>query len=130
MNFAASLARPVVRGLLPLAYAHAAIAATIDAGMREGTLAGTGSIEERIHIDLHVLGLHIRNEQARRERASAAIAHVLRPLIDMHAPRNRLLAEAHNANEDAGRPLSEPEVAEAAAILVWRSMQGRRRHVG
>lgn len=125
-TFAASLAHPVVCGMLSIEHAHAAILVQIAQAMRAGNLTGNGTLEERAHIDRHILDLNIQNIQARRERASGSIARILRPLIEMHAPRNRLLAEAHNANEDAGHALSEDEVEEIAAAQVFWSMQRRK----
>jgi integrase len=73
-SLAASLARPVIRGLLPLPHAEAALAVAIVRGVRDGTLAGNGTIDERIHIDNHVLRLNIADEDARREQATGAIS--------------------------------------------------------
>jgi hypothetical protein len=126
--FAATLARPVVLGHMTLAAAHAAIIVAIDAGMQKGDLPGNGTLEERVHIDNHILELNIRNAEAEREKATGAIIHALRPLIGIRAPRNRLLAEAHDINADHDFPLTESEVAEITAVAVWQAIQQARRY--
>lgn len=61
--------------------------------------------------------------------ATRRIKQTLAPLIDVGAPRNRLLAEAFNANEDVGSPLSEEEVGEIAATEVYWSLRRRQSNV-
>jgi hypothetical protein len=127
-GLAASLARPVARGLLAIEHARAAIAVAIIKGVRDGTSPGTGTLEEKLNIDRHIFDLHLQIEAARRERVIGAISRVLRPLIDLRAPRGRLLAEAHDCNADSGFPLFEPEVKEIAKIQVYWGIERSRRH--
>lgn len=61
--------------------------------------------------------------------ATRRIKQTLAPLIDAGAPKNRLLAEAFNANEDVGSPLSEEEVGEIAATEVYWSLRRRQSNV-
>lgn len=124
------LARAVARGHLPMDHARAAITANILRGVRLGTLAGTGTVDERLHIDLHLLDLRLAALAATEARAVAAIKRTLRPLIDIGAPRNRLLAESFDANADHGSPLSERQVEALARSQVYRAMQPGRAHAG
>lgn len=120
---AISLAPSVQRGHLTMEGARSAIVVATDRGMASGTLDGSGTLAERLHIYVHIMNLHIARRQAMAERADGAIKRVLRPLIEMRAPRNRIMAEAFNANEDAGSPLTEAEVADRAVTLVYWSLQ-------
>lgn len=126
--FAEIFAKPIVQGRISTAAALGAIVAATARGMREGTLDGNGTFEDRVRIANHILWLNIRNLEAARDEAAGAVGRSLRPLIAVRVPRNRLMAEGHNLNGDRGFPLSEPEVEELVTILVWRTMQGERRH--
>jgi hypothetical protein len=125
-----TLARAAAHGHLPITHVHAALAVNIARGVRLGTLPGNGTVEERLHIYRHILGLHLDAFAAAEDRATGAIGRALRPLIGIGAPRNRLLAEAHNANEDHGRPLSERQVEDVAKTQVYWAIQRGRRHAG
>jgi hypothetical protein len=119
-----SLARPVTRGLLPEEHAHAAIAAAL-----ARTTPPSMDLSAQIKVWDHILDLNIRNLEARRDIARAAIARVLRPLIAIRAPKRQLLAEAHNTNADHGRVLAEDEVEGVAERTVYWAIQKDRRHV-
>jgi hypothetical protein len=68
---------------------------------------------------------HLRN---RRDLAEHAINRTVRPMVDRRQPSNRLLAEAHNCNEDHGHVLDEAEVQIAVADIVRWTLPRRRRH--
>lgn len=127
-HLAASLAVAVAQGHLPVAHARAALAAAILTGVRNGTLDGNGTVAERIDIDNHILNLHLEAADAAEAKATGAIQRILKPLIGIGAPRNRLMAEAFNANEDHGSPLSEQQVAEAVKTRVFWAIQRGHHH--
>lgn len=71
---------------------------------------------------------YVERMQTRRGLAEHAIKWAVRPMVDRRQPSNRLLAEAHNCNEDCGYPLDEAEVEIAVADLVRWTLPRRRRH--
>jgi hypothetical protein len=95
-----------------------------------GRLDGSGDVADAIQICNQVLNLHVQAEADRRDRATGAIAHTLRPLIAVSAPKSRLLAEAHNTNADAGFALAEDEVNEVTATEVYWALQRSERDAG
>lgn len=124
---AASLGKPVANGRLTLEAAQAAIAAATARGMREGTLESRGTLDELLHVYNHILALNVQKHQSARETTTGAIGCILRPLIGTHQPWSALLAEAHNANGDAGFPLTEAEVLDVVRTQVWHSLPTAQR---
>jgi hypothetical protein len=117
---AQSLARPVVRNMLPLAQAFATIAAVVGRGCRLGLLQvedPQGLIETAIHI----MGLHIEQQETNRDNVVSDINRRLWPLIDQRVPANRLRAEAHDLNGEAALLLTEAEVEQAIVDLLYRA---------
>lgn len=60
-----------------------------------------------------------------QHQAERQIKSVLKPMIEVREPSNRLLAEAHNTNEDFGFPLTENEVKEITVQQIYWSMPAR-----
>jgi hypothetical protein len=112
-DLAKSLARPVARGVFPITHAQATIAATA-----ARTIPG-GAVADVIPIANHILQINVNNRQAKMETVSGAIKRVVRPLIEMNLPKNRLLAEAHDVNAGAGTPLTEQEVEKVVKVAVY-----------
>jgi hypothetical protein len=109
-ELAASLARPVVRGWLPINQAEAALAASIARAERAGTSPGIGALDEKLAIERHILQLYIDREEQRRADVAHQIWRVVRPLILAGADRYRARAEAHDVNAANDFCFSEPEV--------------------
>ncbi len=65
---------------------------------------------------------HARWHVRERGQTKRQIGDVLLPLIRQHRPRNALLAEAHGVNGTRGFLLTEDEVNETAAEVVWESL--------
>lgn len=116
---AVELARPVVRSLLPLASAEAALALALVREERAGTSPGAGSFDEKWRIDCHILRLNVEIQEDARDKAIEAIARVIKPMIRAHLPWNHLLAAAHDINGRTGFLLLEPEVAKIVETEVW-----------
>lgn len=125
---AASLGKPVAQGLLSFEQAEAALAAATARAMREGTLQGNGTLEERFHAYRHVMGLHARNYEAKCELVTGAIKRLLQPMIVQRRPWNELLAEAHEINGSDGFPLTEREVGDVVETEVWFSLPRAPKH--
>jgi hypothetical protein len=124
---AKELARPVARGYLTLTEAHVALLhAALDAvanGYQPQDVLGIWKLQR------HVLGLHLEDEERRRDVASAQVKRRVRLQLTLRKPRNAVLAEAHDVNGAAGFPLLEPEVnAIAAAELLWTLPRGGHHH--
>jgi hypothetical protein len=118
---AQSLGRPVAHGWLSPFRAEGAIAAVAARTFRGEELA------DALRIANHILQLNADDCGARMDTTSRAISYAMRPLIEMKVPKNRLLAQAHDVNADASRPLTEPEVDEVVKTAVWRSLQRGKR---
>jgi hypothetical protein len=125
-KLAASLARPVVRGDLHLAAAHAALINNALAAERRGEL-GPYKASDVVHGLRHVLRLYLESEETRRELCAQRIRRLIAPMIDQRKPRNALLAEAHGANGGAGFPFSEPEVTDLVEAEVFYALPARGR---
>lgn len=123
---AASLGRPLAHRWMTRGAALASIAVATDAGMRQGTLPGGGTLDERLHIYSHILSLYADREAHRCDLARYRIKRTAWPLIEIRAPSNKILAEAFNANEDAGSPLTEDEVTETVKTLLFWALQKRK----
>lgn len=126
VKLAVSLARPVVRSLLPVDQAYATIAAAVGRGWRLGILE-TPEPEGLIEVASHILNLNIEIEEDKRDAAIALISRTIRPLIEKHMPLGRLRAEAHDINADNGRLLTDQEVEQAVVHALY---QARARVVG
>lgn len=109
-ELAVSLARPVVRGLLPIDQAEAALAVSIAREERAGSSTGTGTLDEKLAVERHILQLYIDREERRRADVAHQIWRVVRPLIQAGANRYRARAEAHDVNAANDFCFSEPEV--------------------
>jgi hypothetical protein len=116
-----SLVRPVTRGDLPIEQAHAAITMAILQSNPPPEL-----LADKLRIWRHILAMEIDRREVQRATVQGAIVRALRPMIDRRAPKNQLLAEAFNANEDHGSPLTESEVRQIAVSEVARSIRGNR----
>jgi hypothetical protein len=139
-----SLARPVVRGLLPLEHAEATIAAVCARTARAGTLAGNGDAADAFQFWTFMLSQHIDREDERRAMAADDIWRVALPMVRAGAGRQRVRAEAHDVNSRRGFCFSEAEVeqvlldhlhdmkdhAEAKARATAPRRPMRRYHVG
>jgi hypothetical protein len=124
---AVSLARPVVRGMLPFDHAEAAIAATIGRAWRIGILPDDTDPAGLIEVAWHILRLNIDLQENKRDAVISAIVRTVRPLIDKQNPshpRGFIRAEAHDINAEHGFLLSEAEVEE---ILVQQLHEWRAR---
>jgi hypothetical protein len=122
---AESLARPVVRDLLPLDQAEASVAAAIGRSWRLGLLDEGVDAEGLIDIANHILRLNVDIQESKRDQVVAAITRVLRPLIDQRQPIGRLRAEAHDINAEDGSLLTEAMVEE---VIVHALYQARAKH--
>jgi hypothetical protein len=116
-----SLARPIVRGMLPYRQAQDAVAMAI---LNEQSIPDAA---EALPIWLHVLRQNIHNAEVRRDMARGAIKNALRPLIPLRTPWRRLMAEAHDINGDADFPLSEDEVADVVKTEIYFALPVERR---
>ena len=121
---AVSLARPVVRGLLPIDHAGAAIAAAIARDERAGTSPGSGTFAEKLAIVCHIMGLNIEREENRRAKAAHDIWQNARPMIQKGAARGAVRAQAHNINAEHNRAFEEHEVEDVLLDLL-ASMEAR-----
>lgn len=123
MNVAAlatSLARPVVRGLMPLEHAEAAVAAACGKAARDGTLAGNGDVADAIRIATHILHCTLTNHDTAVVLTSAAIDRVITPMIEKGVLIGRIRAEAHNVNADRGTLMTEAQVEETVKTVLCR----------
>ena len=122
-DLAASLAKPVARGWLPLAHAHATLLATALQRHRLGSPYDPFHVFKGLR---HILDLHLEAEERRRSIAEMRMRRRLRPLIALRKPRNVLLAEAHDVNGAEGFPFDEPDVTTITAREMY--FAGRQRH--
>jgi hypothetical protein len=118
---AVELARPVVRSMLPLELAEAALAVALAREERAGTSPGTGSFDEKWRIDCHILRLNVEIQEDARDKAIGIIVRRIQPLIDSYSPIGRVRAEAHDVNADRGFMLSEPEVEGVIIQALYRA---------
>jgi hypothetical protein len=118
---AVSLARPVVRGMLPIDHAEAAIAAAIGRAWRIGILPYDTDPEGLIGIANHILRLNIELQENKRDAVISEIMRKVRPLIDKRLPLGRVRAEAHDVNADGGSLLTEAEVEEAIVHMLYQA---------
>lgn len=121
-RLAECLARPVAHGWLTMDDACAAIWVNTLRAERRGELEHDAGDVGRMAE--HILGEHVRNLEARREEAIGAIRIRIIPLLRMHVPRNRILAEAYNVNALYGNHLDEAEVYELARVTAWECAHG------
>lgn len=63
----------------------------------------------------HLTSEHASRLETRRDLTRHAIKRTVRTMVERREPSRRLLAEAHNCNQDYGYPLDEAEVAIEAA---------------
>lgn len=126
-GFAASLARPVARGHLPLGHADASLITHTLRAERDGTL-GPYQAAHVVKGLLHTLRLRLEAERVQRDLAAHRIRRLLRPLIALHKPWATLMAEAHGDNGEAGFPLAEAEVSDIVATEVFFALPRRVRH--
>jgi hypothetical protein len=119
VNLAVSLARPVVRSMLPLAHAEASIAAAVGRAFRLGLIASPDGPDGVIGVANHILHQNIKSQEDRRSAAVAAIALQVRPLIEQHAAIGRIRAEAHDVNADGGMMLTEDDVESAVVHALY-----------
>lgn len=110
---AASLARPIVRGMITESEAYATV------GVEALKLPdGEVLLPEAWQTLRNWVAWHNHN----REEAVERIHVALRPLIARRAMRNVLLAEAHGVNGSAGFPLSEEEIRPIVVAEVWHAL--------
>jgi hypothetical protein len=119
---AVSLARPVVRGLLPVDQAEAAIAVALR-NADQGALPGIGTFEERLKIDCHILKINVDLLEARRCQIIGAITSTLRPLIAKLVFIGRLRAEAHDINAEGGGLLTDADVEAEVVHLLYQARE-------
>lgn len=100
---AASLGKPVARGMLSSDQALATIARQLLNSDEDPAL---------LHSYHHVLKLHVAKYRRERDACSAAIHHALKLLLAARQPSRQLLAQAHDINGERGFPLTENEVAD------------------
>lgn len=118
---AVSLARPVVRGMLSIAQAEAAIAVSIAHDIRTGELPPGTDLEWHIKINSHILAVNLAHLSDRADLASHAICRGIRPLVDRARPVGQVRAEAHNINADRGFVLTEQDVERALVSELYRA---------
>jgi hypothetical protein len=118
---AVSLARPVVREMLPLDHAQAAIAAAVGRACRLGILDDISDPEGLIDVANHILDLNITIQEDKRDAVTHAIARTIRPLIDKQQSIGRLRAEAHDVNAEGGSLLSDAEVEQAVVHALYQA---------
>ena len=111
-----SLARPIVRGLLPYECAAEAIALAIYREPAVTDVAGA------LPVWLHILDLNIHNAEVGRDAARSMVKRAMRGLIPLHTPWPKLMAEAHDINGAAGFPLSEAEVSDVVKLEVYYAL--------
>jgi hypothetical protein len=124
IKLAVSLARPVVRSLLPVDQAYATIAAAVGRGWRLGILE-TPEPEGLIEVASHILNLNIEIEEDKRDAVMLEIGRCVRPLIDKQnppVPRGVIRAAAHDINGERGFLLTEAEVEQVLIrqLQLWR----------
>jgi hypothetical protein len=66
---AVCLAKHVLRGLLPLTHAEAALAVAIIRQERAGTSLGSGTFNEKMRIARHIIRLNIETQENERHQA-------------------------------------------------------------
>ncbi|MGD0106886.1 MAG: hypothetical protein ABSC06_23035 [Rhodopila sp.] len=120
IKLAVSLARPVVRSMLPVDQAYATIAAAVGRGWRLGILE-IPDPEGLIDFAAHILNLNIEIEEDKRDAAIGLISRTIRPLIEKHMPLGRLRAEAHDINADHGSLLTDEEVRQAVIHALYQA---------
>ena len=124
-RLARELAPPVARGQLPLGHADAALICCALKHEHKGASYHPLDVARGAQ---HILRLHVLAEHVARSLTRTGIERTLAPLIAMRAPRNRLLAEAHNVNGDNGFPLTEVQVDEITRTEVYWSIRKRARY--
>lgn len=117
-KLAASLSRPVVRGMLPLSHARQAIVLAV---YRSAT--PTPDMAGQIQVWDHILQLNINKAEARRDQAVSAIKKVLRPMLVSRKPSRYLAAAAHNANADHEFALTEQDVDDVISTEIEWAMR-------
>lgn len=127
ISLAQSLARPVVRGLLPIEQAEAAIVLALSKRDKAGQNPGNGTLDDYIRLDFHFLHLEIKRLEEQRDAACQAIARVVNPLIGQHESKGRIRAEAHNVNAGFDIVLREAEVEQT---IVNELVKARQRAQG
>ena len=121
VRLAKSLASPVARGLLPHGIADSELLLAAVEARRGGEI--TVDPIDLAAILKHILGLYVRELVDRRAIAKSGIRETITGMFAVSAPLNRLLAEAHDANGDAGFPLREWEVTEFVGIELAAAMR-------
>jgi hypothetical protein len=68
------------------------------------------------------LRAHVEWRRKTRDHVQERISQTLKPLLEQHAPRNRLLSEAHGVNGATHFFYTEEEVSDLVALEVWHSL--------
>ncbi|HEY2623258.1 MAG TPA: hypothetical protein VGI53_07415 [Dyella sp.] len=131
---ARTLARPVVRGQLPLTHAHAALIVETLHQERTGALAGLRP-PDVVGLKRFLLGQEIERQETERDVAEWRIKRLVGPMIAGRQPSNAVLAEAHGLNGLAGFPLTEHEVTSIVRREIYYALPpapsaGGRRYAG
>lgn len=126
---AASLAKPVVRGLLPLRQAYATVAVACLRAEREGTLQGNGDALDAMRLVSWSLRGAVRSRADEWCRCAARVDTVVWRLIQRKQPIGGVRAEAHDANADAGGLLTEHQVEEILLEALHRQEAFERARV-
>lgn len=126
--YAASLAGPVRRGLLPLPHAQAGLRATCHQLAREGRLEGDGDPEGWFGHLNWVLCREIDRQQAAADTVGGGISRRTREMIRARRASNEVRAAAHDINGAAGFSLTEREVEEIVAEQVYWALPREARH--
>ena len=128
------LARPVVRGWMPLEHAYANLLVASIQEEREGRIDGTGNARDVFRFKRFLLQTEISRLEVQRDLAELRIKRLIKPLLAIRKPSNAVFAEAHGVNGEAGFPLTEEEVTDVVRREMYYALQpahrGGRRHVG
>ena len=114
------LARPVALGWLTRAQAEAALLNRIIAEERNGTAQGSGTLDEKMHIDRHLLNLFIEQQANKCLGVVSDITSAVWPMVSRHLPLPAIRAMAHEVNADHQQLLPEPHVEAAVADVLYR----------
>lgn len=128
-GLARELGRPVARGEMPLAHAHAALIVDTLRQERAGELEGSGNASDAFRFKRFLLQGEVERLEVARDLATHRIKRLIAPMIAVRKRSNAILAEAHGVNGAASFPLTEDEVTEVVVGEMNQSLR-RLRHVG
>ena len=95
-----------------------AIAVACARAAREGVLGGDGDVAHAIEGARFILHSFLRNHLDDATAVTAAIRRVITPMINRLDPLRAIRAEAHNANGDGRRLLTEAQVEQVVTEAI------------